>query len=355
MTQTEPKPLRYFSYSRAAKDEHCERALYYHSEWGGTGLEAVSTGWDLVFGNFQHKYLNQLALNGSIDYTLVRKEVYDEALKAGLGPFLAQDYTAVAEGQLRAFTRYIWPRWLHDYSIRETEAMRQWEVSAGYVFRFRQDILLQSKVDGHLMYPDYKTTSSNSPQWIASWAKSVQLHSSMYAMRKGYGIEINRAVVPGFYKGYKDKKDGSLRSVYAYGYVNREYPMNPQYSYEYTRSRGWEKFSTFDEFPDLSQWVANMPEHIIAEQFPTTGPIFPRNDIAEKYFKQQMIRQGEIAEAVVLLQSSTSVAEVNDILDKYFRQDFSNCEPAYGYPCEFRNICWIPWVEADPIDRKSVV
>jgi hypothetical protein len=63
-----------------------------------------------------------------------------------------------------------------------------------------------------------------------------------------------------------------------------------------------------------------------------------------------MIREHEVADALVLLESITDVVEIQPVLDKYFRQNFSKCKPAYGYGCEFEPYCWIPSVQADPLN-----
>ena len=331
--------LHFFSYSRADRDDGCRRARYYASEFGGTGLTPLNQGFDLAYGNIIHKGLEQLATSGSINYAAFRKEAQDEASKT-LHPSIARDYGAMAEGHLRGFERAVWPRWMSEYEIIETEKLRSWEVVPGYVFRFRQDILLKSKFDGLIVYPDYKTTSSNDAKWIASWAKSPQLHSSAHALQASVGIEVTNCIIQGLYKGYKDRKTGAPTSPFTYGWVNREFSMMPQYSYSYQRSRGWEKFATADEFEDLSSWVANMPAELLAEQFPQTGPIGPRTDIAESYFRQQLMRERQVGYALEELTTCETVEDATEVLDFHFKQTFSRCQPAYGFACEFADLCW---------------
>lgn len=339
----------YFSHSRAESDSYCNRKRFLGSEWGGTGLEPIQGGWDLKFGNIIHAYLDKQAMGAGFGYDEVRNNVLSAASET-LSEALSKDYAALAEGLLRGFVKTIWPGWMKEYDVVETERLRSWEVEPNHIFRFKQDILLRAKVSGELVYPDYKTTSSDSPQWIASWTKSPQLHSSMYALEQGYGLTVNHAFVQGFYKGWKDKKNGRLGSIFAKGWVNRQYPMSPSYSYTYKREKGWEPFSTFDEFDDLAYWVNNMPAEILAEQFPRTAPIYPRAEIGETYFRQQMYREREVAGALIDLASPPIVGlTVDDILDEYFPQDFHKCTPAYGFDCEFKDLCWTPWIEADPL------
>lgn len=349
------KEIRNFSYTRCEADETCRRKRYLSREWGGTGLSAVTQGWALVHGNIVHAALEQLAKSGHIDLKSVREKVKEQAALSGFDVIGQRDWAGLVEGQLIGFQRAVWPNLMAEYEILDAERWITWEPSPGYKFRARQDLLLKNKFDGHILYVDYKNTSSTTPDWIASWNKSVQLHSSMYALRQSEGINVERGIVIGLSKGYNDKKKKLQRSPFNYGYANREFSMSPQYSYEYQRSRGWEMFSTIDEFEDLENWVANMPVPLLTEQFPQTGPIFCRDDIAAKWFRQQLIREAEVDEAAQLLQTSTNVEEIEAILDKYFRQNFSHCDPAFGYSCSFQNLCWIPHVESDPLGSGQFI
>lgn len=349
MTTIPIQEVRTFSYSRSANDENCRRMRYLEREWGGTGLVPIHEGWALLYGNICHKALEELAKTGRIDYSKVRAKVQAESKAAGMDLINQRDWTALTLGTLQCLEQTVWPLLMAEYEILGTEKWIEYKVASGFLFRARQDLLLRNKFDGHILLLDYKTTSSTKPQWIKSWAKSVQLHSSMYALRQSEGINVDRALIIGLYKGYKDDRKGLQRSVFNYGYVNREFGMTPEYSVEYKRGRGWEMFSPLEEFEDYSQWLSMLPRETVAEQFPQTAPIMLREDIAETWFRQQLIREREVDEAAQLLQEVTTVAAIDAILDKYFRQNFSKCEPAYGFDCSYKDICWIPTVKADPL------
>ncbi len=211
---------------------------------------------------------------------------------------------------------------MKEYDIVEAEKMRSWDaltadpwygadssVQQIFRFRYRQDILLRSKFNEQLTYIDYKTTSSDDSKWVASWSKHPQLHSSAYAMAQN-NINIDQMLVQGLYKGWKDKKTGGPTSIFCKGWVNRQFSMM---------------------------------------QFPCTGPIMPRMDIGKEWFMQQLIREVEVAEAASKLQSAQSQDEVDQILRRYFKQNLTKCQPAWGYECEMKNICWVPSVGADPL------
>jgi hypothetical protein len=320
----------------------------------------LSTSWDLVYGNIMHKWLDHLARNGSIPYLDVRQNVYTEALKAFANVAHAKDWATQAEGLLRAFCISVWPLWMKEYEVFEPEAWIEYEVEPGFKFRARRDLLLVSRFDKHLSYREYKTASTNNPDYFASYAKDVQLHTGMLIEKLANGREIRDGVVQSFYKGYKDKKLKTQRSVFAQGYVNREYSMIPEYSVEYKRSKGWELFSTYDEFPNtLESWVTlinNKHQDVLNAQLGRTAPIFPREDIVKSYFKQRMHRQREIAEGVELLQKALTMEEATDILDKYWPQNFDECDPKFGgFKCEFQPVCWIPWIGLDPLGSGQFV
>lgn len=344
----ETKPVRFFSNSRVEADERCHRERYLGSEWGGTGLEPVMAGWDLKFGNIIHSWLKVLAIDGDIDFIAVRVQTLAAAEEVGLSD--AREWAALAEGLLRGFVKTVWHRWMKEYDIIEAERLRKWEVEQGYVFRFIQDLLVKNKFDESITYIDYKTTSSDDPKWIASWAKSPQLHSSMHSLIK-LRIPVQGVIVQGLFKGWKDKKTHKQTSIMTRGWVNREYAMSPQYSYTYQKSKGWEVFSTYDEFDNLESWVANMPIEILSAQYPQTAPIFPRADMAEKYFRQQLIREKEVDKAMEALANpiNNDIGIINNILDEHFKQNFSHCQPAWGYSCQFKDLCWTQWIEADPL------
>lgn len=622
---SETKPLRLFSYTRAASDHECNRKRYLSREWGGTGLQLIREAWPLLHGNIVHKALEDFAKTSTVDYMALRVKVRQAALDSGMDQIAARDWAALVEGQVRGFIRSVWPLLMAEYDLVEAEKWIELDFPGGYRFRARQDLLLKSKFDGHycmclepntrlltsdlrwvsagsvqvgdelagveeyhnkknvdkngqkkrtarhwqsgtvtktslvkkqcyeillsdgtkficsgdhswlianmkgltkaggtadanwqytknikigakfqkviepwnntindwdpydagyvgaaldgegcLMHRnpktiggsfhltfsqnknkmlkkfksilakydiapktydvkgvtnlglskctqtnlcgkaatlrllgitrperllakfkmnslggafpiyrvvvesitpvgekevvaiettshtfiaegfishncDYKNTSSTKPQWIASWGRSVQMHSSMFALNQSTDIKVERCLVVGLSKGYKDEKLKTQRSPFNYGWVNREFGMVPQYSYEYQRSKGWELFSTAEEFEDLEEWVAKMPQSLLSEQFPTTAPIFYREDIAQEWFNQQLIREAEVGDAAEMLQKATTVEEITAVLRKAYRQNFSHCKPAYGYGCEFEELCWIPHVQADPL------
>lgn len=345
---SDTKPV-YFSRTSAERDEYCKRARYYLECFGERGIVPIQSGWDLVFGNIIHAAVEQLAKVGYIDFDGVRTSTLAEAGKV-FNTLPSQAWASLAEGLLRGFCLTVWPRLMEEYEVYHTEQDCAWEIEPNVWFMFRQDLVLKNKFNGQLVYYELKTTSSAANDWIASWAKSIQLHSSMYAIKQHLGVDIEYAIIQGLYKGYADRKSGMRVSPMTQGYVDRQYAMTPRYSFKYERGREWEKFSTFNEWPTLTNWVNQMPKDQLSEQYPQTTPIAPRPLIAQVFFRQQLIREREIMEARLELQSCTDMDRITYLLDRHFKQNFNKCQQAYGNsPCDYIHICWQPWVEADPL------
>lgn len=351
----ETKPLRFFSHSRVAQDENCPRSGYLAKEWGGTGLLPLAAGWDLTFGNLLHKYLYHLAKSQSMDFKAAREEILVEGQKV-LNLEQAQAFAASGEGLLRGFVKSVWPVWMGEFEVYSAEGLVQFEPYEGFMFRAIKDLILKNKHNGRLRYVDYKSTSSNSPEWVASWSRHPQIHTSMYATQKAEKIQIDECVVVGLYKGYMDERLGVKRNSMNYGWVNREYPMSPSYRYEYTRAKGWELFPTFHEWPDLEGWVQGMPQEQLSKLYPQTGPIFLRDDIAESWFRQQKYRQREIGFGIESMKKNAADGEyVEMIMDETFPQRFQRCKPQYGYGCPYEPLCWNKWIGDDPLGSGQFV
>jgi hypothetical protein len=82
-----------------------------------------------------------------------------------------------------------------------------------------------------------------------------------------------------------------------------------------------------------------MPEETLAEQFPQTPPIFIKEAMLDRFFKQRAIRESEITLAIDL-----SEGQPDDIkeamLDTTFPQRFDKCVPSFGKPCPYRKLCF---------------
>jgi hypothetical protein len=87
----------------------------------------------------------------------------------------------------------------------------------------------------------------------------------------------------------------------------------------------------------VKKWVAEMPDHILGDQFPQAPPIFVKDDLVDNFFKQRALRETEIQAAV---ETMVEVPEDRErILNTYFKQTFSECNPYFGKPCTYLKLC----------------
>lgn len=344
--------MRLFSHSRCASDELCERSTWLGKEWGGTGLQSVGAQFDADYGNIVHRQIELMMLGQPWDRGTALQEVSDLARACNIGTRATLDWQSMVIGHLRGFEICVLPSILAEYDILEAERMLYWDIKPGFRFRFRQDALGQNKFDPHKAYFDWKTTGSNDVMWVAKYARDTQVHSSLLAYRESQGVDVQRAYIVGLYKGYHDDKSGFQRSPFTFAYRNAR---TGAYSASYQRGGDWQLFSVIEEFQspaEIEGWVDSMPNEVLTAQFPRTGPIFLDEPFARKWFRQQLLRQEEIQEAV---SSPLLYTNPEEVLDKHFRQDFSRCDPPRGFRCEFRDLCWQPWVEADPLASRMFV
>jgi hypothetical protein len=103
--------------------------------------------------------------------------------------------------------------------------------------------------------------------------------------------------------------------------------MKDEYSFDY--KPGFKRTPTWAMAGGVKSWVNNMPENILANQFPLTPRIFVDNALVESFFKQRLNREEEITGFFG-----------NEDLDRVFPQKFDQCQPSFGYPCQFKKLCF---------------
>lgn len=340
----------YISPSRVETDWKCRRARYWGHEFDGVGLEPVTGANELIFGGLIHEGLAEIAfrtLNGRGDAIEdltqdIASKVRNE-LGAIAGEMRSRELAALAEGLLLAFHHHIWPRLMGGYEIVEIERefFLPLDETDAYTltFRCRPDLILRHRVTGKLWYFEYKTTSNDSPKWINSWLRAVQLHVGCTAASDELGEPVEGCVVIGLYKGYD--KYGRLNSPFTYGFKKAGVPAitADQFRYEYTPK--WERIFIPDHMT-MAEWVGGMPQEMALAQFPETPPMFVREDLIERFLEQQKYRERDVIEAM-------SGDLMDDVMDRVFPQTFSQCTPAWGRECQFHPACWMSHVGRDPV------
>jgi hypothetical protein len=88
----------------------------------------------------------------------------------------------------------------------------------------------------------------------------------------------------------------------------------------------------------VKQWVKDMPEEILANQFPRTPPIYLKDALIDSFFKQRHMRENEIRLAMDIMAGDPASKE--EIMATSFQQRFDQCVPGWGTPCPYRNLCF---------------
>lgn len=374
------KIIRLVDRTRTVADWRCPRARYYGYEWNGRGIVKNGMSLALEEGLIVHDALAAIAhliLNGlpvDIDEIAVtaQKDLYDRLIEAS-GPIImpeadeyAKEQSTLVEGLIRGFYKFMWPKLMLMYPIitcveQEMEyPLDQCPQCGGagttplsdedsldvqvctlcngagvnFIFMTKPDLIMESP-DGELVYIEYKTTSSKKAEWINSWETAVQLHSSVKATEYSLGRLPSAVQILGLYKGYTSY--GKQSSPFCYAYKKNGNPPFTQDQIAYEYKAGFKRYPTWELEGGCKKWVEDMPEEILANQFPLTPQIYVNEDLVASFFKQRLIREREIAQAATnSIKSDTSYFED---LDRVFPQKFDQCKPSFGWNCQYIKLC----------------
>lgn len=272
---------------------------------------------------------------------LAYKQMYDalyfDELPAEAKTFAIEQATLV-EGMIRGFFKIRWPQLLAQYPrILFTEGEMLLEHD-GLAFMSKPDIVMAN--DDEVVYVEYKTTSSKKDAWVNSWATAVQLHSTIKAIEKTHGLTVDAIIVQGLYKGYESY--GKQSSPFCYCYKRNGHPPFTTDEYVYEYKAGLRRYPIWEIEGGIKKWIDEMPEVILADQFPQTAPIFIKDYLVEAFFRQRAVREHEIRIAMQILETAEKHGDEEHktkILDSAFPQRFDQCTPSFGRPCPYIKLC----------------
>lgn len=329
--------------SRVVTDWNCPRKRYLQYEWHGRGIVSGITSLELFLGTTLHDGLAAIASMaqvGEVDIEsiacLARQQVMETLLDDTTGleeaVNFAYEQAALIEGLLRGFHRHVWPRLMASYPIilhieQEMEFRHD-----GLLFMSKPDLVVADK-EGNVWYIEYKSTSSKKDSWVNSWQTAVQLHSTCRAIQATTGESVRGVIVQGLYKGYESY--GKQSSPFCYAYKR---PGNPPFTTEqirYDYAAGFKRSPTWELPGGVRQWVADMPDDVLASQFPVVPPIFLNEAMVDAFFLQRAYREKEISIAKQLMTMDDS----GDVIDAAFPQRFDQCRPYFGRECGYLRIC----------------
>ena len=338
------KFIKLYSKSSVEQDWTCPRKYHWNYCYGGKGITKEATHLSLFLGTSLHDGLAAIAHGVDIDEIgeTAREQVKEPLLKASEDgdPQQAIDFAneqaALVEGLLRGFHRYVWPRLMDQYpTIIAIEQPCLYKYD-GLAFMARPDLLLADR-QNQVVYIEYKSSSSKKVEWVNSWNTSIQLHSGVKAVEQTLGTAPQSVIVIGLYKGFISYSKQNSPMCYCYKKSGNPPFTTDQIQYEF--KAGFKRYPTWELDGGVKKWVEDMPEQILGNQFMQTPPIFVNEDLVMDFFAQQASRQAAIAGAVSKM---TLVGEDGQkiLLDEAFPQRFSECSPAWGSPCSYRQLCF---------------
>lgn len=132
---------------------------------------------------------------------------------------------------------------------------------------------------------------------------------------------------------------GKQSSPFCYAYRRSGTPPFSRDEIGYEYKAGFKRFPTWEISGGVKEWVAGMPDSVLANQFPQTPPIFVNDDMVEDFFAQRNLREIEISLAKGMLAFADAEAK-QAILNLTFPQKFDQCSPSYGRGCPYKRVCF---------------
>ena len=361
-----PSDLILYSKSHAEIAWRCQREEYLAYLWGGTGIRTMEAQFELEFGSIIHESAHTIIdllktpIAGYSASKAARGLIEAKAPAFKWDATEAKQWGSIAAGLVHAYHTRILPGLLTEFEIVDVEVPMVYPIdpATGLWFVAKPDLILKRRQGGGLWYVEHKTTSKIDAAWLNSWTTAVQIHSGLMAAQRKYHQTFDGCIVLGWFKGTKDyyasSKDNKQiqNSPFAWGWVSRGAPGVFEDRYLAKRPdkwKGWEKFPTWTY--GVEKWVdEQMSADVVLSQFARTPPITVRVDLVERYFNQLRFAAKRIVRAKQQLATATCVQDIDNTLDEFFPQSFSQCSPTWGRgKCWARDFCWQSWVQADPL------
>ncbi len=338
---------------------NCNRAGYWASVYGGSGIQPVKAAIPLVTGSAVHGGVQAILAGQEWDRVEATiKEEFDKAnllVEVGTPKAFAQrEQQDLAIAQSRVWWLERWPTFREEYNVLAIEPeirtvlyeTDQYQV----VLMSRPDAIIERKSDGALVMWELKTKAYFNDNWLKSWEHNLQLQAQTLAIKQwanDNGLAdrlIAGCMVETLFKGQrkKDEKSGlyqqSTNLIYAYVKAGDGQLIPDQVSLSW--KKGWEK-RLVSETQSLIQWVDELPPEERATKCLVVPIISPSDD----ELKSAQVQWGE----VVIRRHRSSVPHVmgDYDLDSNFPMNTSFCYQ-YG-PCPFLSACFDTNVNADPL------
>ena len=313
--------------TRIEYDWRCSRMRWWLTEHEGTGIVPATPHHALTYGIAVHDGLYYIGKYG-LDEAIKRTKEHEDYKR------LSDERQQSAPGLLYAFGTRVWPEWMKQYTVVGLEQELEFE-DDGVLYMCRPDVLLRSRIDGTLWYPDFKTFARWSNR---KWNYALQQQLTLLAIERSVGEPVAGAWIQGLYKG--SERSGNLYHPLVNAYRRPENPGVSPAVYSPGRKAGFERFNIARGYPGGQEaWVKQLGQEEIAKCFPRTVPFFRNDRMMTAFLAQRTQREVQIK----VLSKKAERVDMNT----HFPQTFSECEPAYS-KCPYLDACWVPSVTDDP-------
>jgi hypothetical protein len=341
--------LRLYSKSGVQMDWTCPRKRFWAYEYQGRGIGTGNTHLELFLGQVLHDGLSAIAhmhQAGVVDIDLIATTAKEQMITSLMGGGtgmqeefdFANEQAALVEGLLRGFYKQVWPILMKQYPVIKVVEQKMLFKHDGLGFMAIPDLVV-ADAEGNNWYVEYKSTSSKKEGWINSWNTAIQLHSTIKAIESQIGEAVTGVIVQGLYKGFESY--GKQSSPFCYAYRRNGNPPFSETETIYEYRPGFKRVPTWELEGGVKAWVESMPDHVLAEQFPQTPPIFVKDDMINSFFEQRKWREKEIELAVTMMSQSDEESQ-KGLRDVAFPQRFDQCDPFFGKSCAYKKLCHGP-------------
>jgi hypothetical protein len=374
--------------SRSAVDTRrkCETKRFFEYDYAGTGLSpATGAALPLAGGIALHNMMAQALeaawlrrpggprdgkhppFEGALD-VIIHDGIqrYVEEVKQSGGflnqppghvAFLIAEQSALIEGLVRGWVRYRMPDILAHYDVVSIEQEQRAQLTSDFTLPLRLDVLLRSKVGGHLTVLDYKTHAYERETWAATLRNSSQTHLYIPAVEKLYGEHCAGVQYEGLFKGARKRGTGRFddrklqQSKLCYGYLG----PGGVWEVDYTKKKGFAKEPVWEHMT-VTEWLdKHLSPLDLQVLFQTVPPHRPTPQAMREEVESTARKEREWAQRVApgVRLSLVAPEEVPAWAGVNLEKNRDACH-AYGadHRCALWDICNNRTVAADPLGSE---
>lgn len=392
--------------SRIQTGMTCLRKRFLNYNYGGRGIERRGFSTPAQTGIQVHAGLDAVILGQAVDEAVeqtlaayrqvVLMEGADltqlEPEQAEVERVLLEEQYDLTEGIVRGWAAVAWPRMQAEYETLavEREELAHFVVGTDEVrLGVRTDWIVRRRTDGGRFIINFKTVADAGKSWREQWRYDMVSLSECLAVEErlsvetGEPVKLGGVVIQGLLKGRRaEYPQGSGRyehnsPLIRCWYCKGEPPMTedefyPLSRYDYTcdvphvmrngkkcgggknhRLSGVRKGLVREVYPGgvagWIAWLAANDSEVLESQIVTLDPILRSDWEIERWKRQTLTREVEIAQAAARINAMDECMEREIACDAAFPMSSGDaCVNSYGRPCTFLECCFSS-VGSDPL------